>query len=796
MRILRKVLADLWNARGRAVLVVIAMTTGLFAVASIAATNAVLSRELSRSFKAISPASATIRVEPAPDELLDSIAKVSGVAAVSGGRLLSGRAEVGDERKAILLFTVGDYAHIEVNRLRPLAGAWPPPAGGVLLERAAVRVAGKSTGDTLSVRIGRNAPVPLVIAGTLHDFSQAPAWQEGAIYGYVSRETMMQLAGPPGLTEFRIIVAEDAMNAVHIREVAGRVASAVERAGFRVRDIQVPPPGEHPHQGQMNALLGIQQTFGLVALLLSGTLIVVLLNAMLVQHRRQIGAMKAVGAQRGAIVRMYVLWILILAACAEVVALPAGFAAGRVYAVFIAEMLNFDIVNESVPAMLRVVLIVTGGVLPLLVALRPIYRAANMSTREALHDVAMVAPRPSSGSRFRALRTRTGRLMTLGVANALRVRGRFVLVTATLALGGGLFLSALNLGRGFHDTLAVNYAVMGFDILLGVGDESPDSMKAMLMGVPGIASVEANRRARVTLAGRAATGAGSAMTHGSDGFTLNGARGGPTPPSLTLTQGRWLGEDDAHIVVANHIWMASHPQVAVGDSLALRIAGDSSRWLLAGEVREVMGGPALYASTRSVEEATRGRSRGTQVRIVTTDHEVGAVKQVMSAIDRKLADQGIEVTGMQSLQNVRKSREDHVVMIINFLLAIATLSLIVGGLGLATMLSVAIFERSQELGVMRAVGATRSQLLVLIVVEGAWIAFVGWLGSIVIALPATYMLDVAFGRMMLGMPLMYVVSAAAIPSLAAVSGVIALIASGVPAWRASLLEPRELLVAV
>jgi putative ABC transport system permease protein len=435
-------------------------------------------------------------------------------------------------------------------------------------------------------------------------------------------------------------------------------------------------------------------------------------------------------------------------------------------------------------------------VLPLLLALRPIWRAANMTTREALHDVAMVAPRPSGRSRFRVLRTRTGRLMTLGVANALRVRGRFVLVTATLALGGALFLSALNLGRAFHDTLAVNYSTMEFDILLGVGDESPDSIEAMLQPVPGIASVEASRRARVNLAGPPATGAGSPMTHGSDAFTLNAARGGATPPSLALTKGRWLRDDDQHAVVANHVWMAGHPQMAVGDSIALRIAGDSSRWLLAGEVREVMAGPALYASSRAVEDATSGKSRGTQVRIVTKDHDLDAVKQVMTSIDRRLAEQGIEVAGMQSIQNVRKGREDHVVMIINFLLAIATLSLIVGGLGLATMLSVAIFERSQEIGVMRAVGATRSQLLVLIVVEGAWIAFVGWLGSIVIALPATYALDVAFGRMMLGMPLVYVVSATAIPALAAVSGVIALIASGVPAWRASLLEPRELLVTV
>jgi len=54
----------------------------------------------------------------------------------------------------------------------------------------------------------------------------------------------------------RLVVADRPLDPRHIREVALRVTAAVGSLGYRVTDLEIPPPGEHPHQGQMNALLG------------------------------------------------------------------------------------------------------------------------------------------------------------------------------------------------------------------------------------------------------------------------------------------------------------------------------------------------------------------------------------------------------------------------------------------------------------------------------------------------------------------------------------------------------------
>ncbi len=837
MRLLRKVVADLWNASGRAGLVILAMATGLIGVISVTTTKAVLTRELQRSFDGIAPASATIRSAPFSRAMLDSVARVPGVGAVDAGRQLSARAQIGDHQTPVILYSVADYANITVNKLRPQSGAWPPPNGQVLLERAALQVARMGMGDTLRIAIDGKRPVPLVVAGTIHDFSQAPAWQEGMIFGYVTTETMARLADGEGLTErpfsdgptelrfreefteLRFIVADDRLNVVHIRDVARRVASTLDRNGSRVRDIQIPRPGEHPHQSQMNSLLGMQLAFGMVALILSGLLIVVLFNAMLAQQRRQIGSMKAMGATRGAILGMYLTWVTVLAACALVIAWPAGLAAGRAFAGFTAEMLNFDLADRSIPVVLWLTLTAIGVLLPLLFVLRPIVRASAITTREALSDVAMI---PSGGFRSDRKRTRDSRIWRLGmlgVANAQRVRGRFALVVGTLAVGGALFLSALNLGHSLQETLAVNFARMGYDIALGVRSEmSAGAIEATLRSVPGVKDVETSAIARAMLIDE--------QDQSPRAFPVIGVRTLQKPAPLTLQTGRWLQAGDRRVVVANHGWLAEHPQYAVGDSLMLRIGSDSARWFLAGSAREVFVGAQLYTLAEPLELAVGG-SPGTapphgrtamvadsgadegisetphvratvvtQVHVVSDAHDVAAVSTVMQSIETTLAAAGMTVTSMSGLQDMRQHREDHMKVIISFLVAIAILSQIVGGFGLATMLSVGLFERSQEIGAMRAIGATRWQLMVAVIVEGTWIAVVAWIGSIAVSIPATWVLNNVFGRMWQSTPLDYHLSVAAIPWLAVVAGTIAIASSAFPAWRASTLETRALLSAV
>ena len=115
-------------------------------------------------------------------------------------------------------------------------------------------------------------------------------------------------------------------------------------------EIQIPPAGQHPHQGQMRAVLLLLLSFSLMALVLSAILVATIIAGLLAQQIRQIGAMKTIGARTRQIATMYVVFILLLSGAALALALAPGIVVGRMFARTVADLLNFTIVYDAIPA--------------------------------------------------------------------------------------------------------------------------------------------------------------------------------------------------------------------------------------------------------------------------------------------------------------------------------------------------------------------------------------------------------------------------------------------------------------
>ncbi len=129
--------------------------------------------------------------------------------------------------------------------------------------------------------------------------------------------------------------------------------------------------------------------------------------------------------------------------------------------------------------------------------------------------------------------------------------------------------------------------------------------------------------------------------------------------------------------------------------------------------------------------------------------------------------------------------------ILNFItLAIAglgSISLIVGGVGVATIMTTALRERMSEIGLLRALGATRQQTLALFLGEAVVLAGIGGIAgiSLIVLLVGTAKLFAP------GLPLALQPFYLFLAFL--LSTAVGLIAGIMPAWRASLLDPIEAL---
>ena len=118
---------------------------------------------------------------------------------------------------------------------------------------------------------------------------------------------------------------------------------------------------------------------------------------------------------------------------------------------------------------------------------------------------------------------------------------------------------------------------------------------------------------------------------------------------------------------------------------------------------------------------------------------------------------------------------------------------LVGGLGLMGTMSINVIERTREIGVMRAIGASNRSVMQIIVVEGVLIGLISWVQAMILGLPLSKLLSDQVGNAFVDAPLSFSFSFAAIALWLVIVLLLATLASFFPARTASRLTVREVL---
>lgn len=119
-------------------------------------------------------------------------------------------------------------------------------------------------------------------------------------------------------------------------------------------------------------------------------------------------------------------------------------------------------------------------------------------------------------------------------------------------------------------------------------------------------------------------------------------------------------------------------------------------------------------------------------------------------------------------------------------IAIAFVSMFIGGVGILGVMLLSIKERVSEIGVRRAVGARRKDILVQFLVESSFLGILGGIAGIVVGLIASQALKLASG-----MPIVLSINYMMASMLFSV--MIGLVFGIYPSWKAAGLDPIEAL---
>ena len=118
--------------------------------------------------------------------------------------------------------------------------------------------------------------------------------------------------------------------------------------------------------------------------------------------------------------------------------------------------------------------------------------------------------------------------------------------------------------------------------------------------------------------------------------------------------------------------------------------------------------------------------------------------------------------------------------------SIAGISLLVGGIGVMNIMLVSVTERTREIGIRRAVGATASDIVNQFVTEALALSVFGGMIGIVIGVVASLLVD---GQTVGDQEMTTVIQVWSIAAAFGVSAGIGLLSGLYPAWRATVIDP-------
>jgi putative ABC transport system permease protein len=117
---------------------------------------------------------------------------------------------------------------------------------------------------------------------------------------------------------------------------------------------------------------------------------------------------------------------------------------------------------------------------------------------------------------------------------------------------------------------------------------------------------------------------------------------------------------------------------------------------------------------------------------------------------------------------------------------IAAISLVVGGIGIMNIMLVTVTERTKEIGLLKAIGAKRRDILMQFLIESVILTVTGGLIGIILGVGIGYVIATAV-NVPFGLPVIPVIASVS------VSIVIGVVFGSYPAYRASKLSPIDAL---
>ena len=777
---------------------------------------------------------------PVPEDVLEQVRDIDGVQVAAGSvndfqtKLLKPDGEAietgGAPALAFGIETAHEYARF--NPLTLVGGRWPSGSGELAIDEGVADDESLAVGDRVGVAaLGPAQEFEIVGIARYGDLSSLG----GATFAIFDIPTAQALLDKEGELDAVQAAAEDGVAAeelvVRIREELGQsvtVRSGSEQASEESDEVAT----------FTSIIRYFLLTFAGIALFVGAFVIFNTLSITVAQRTREFATLRTVGASRRQVLTSVIVEALVIGLLASVIGLFAGLGlAIGLNELFVA--LNVDLPQTETVFATRtiVVSLLVGTLITLIAGLSPAFRATRVPPIAAVREgaklppsalsrfgptiavvtvvlavlalgYAMLAPDVATGNRFILLgvgvlalfigvallssrlvvplarlvgwpaRRIGGAAGKLAEGNAMRDPGRTASTAAALMIGIALvtFVGVLAQGLRVSNSNAIEQQIQA-DLVVTSQDgytEFPAAVGDAVAEIEGT-DVVSNVRQDVAEVGDA----GANLT-GLDGSTINQVY------DFRWTEGSdevltSLGSDGA--VLPDDV--ADDKDLVVGDSFAVLTPDNERREFV---VRGIYDGSPFYPllGTASIsldafdELYDRPRNRFTLINVPDASGEKARVESALTDFPD---------TRVQTRQEWIDKEDAEISQFLLLLYVLLALSVIVSLFGMINTLALSVFERTRELGMLRAVGMTRRQTRRMIRHESVITALIG----AALGLPLGIFLALLVTQALSEYDLQFAIPAGALITFVIVSVIAGIVAAILPARRAARLRVLEAL---
>jgi putative ABC transport system permease protein len=786
---LRKVWRDLWNNKGRTLLVVLSIGVGVLALGMITASNTLLTRQMTLSQQASQPSNVTLYLDGlVDDETVKMVARLPEVVEAQGASSIGIRwkPSLDAEWQQASVIALDDYEHQSFDVVELRSGRWPS-ADEVAVEFNHVAPYGvPEAGGVIYFEVNPHAR-PMQVGGTVRDPQQFPPPFTDRPTFYVTRDALVALGGYRDFAQLKFTIPEYTEAKAEL--AADVVEKRLERIGVGVGFVQTQDPDRHFLQDLMDGVGLVLAVMATMSLGLSTILVVNTINAVIAQQIPQIGIMKTVGGLTNQIASLYLAGIAIYGLLSLLLAVPFGAFGADALARWMLSLINVPAGQFEILRTALVYQIGAGLITPLLAGLWPVLQGVAISVREALNAYGLGTGRYGTRLLDRVLGRVQGlpRMITLALRNTFRRAGRVALTEITLIAAGTIFMMVTSTHYSFNQTILTIFRSFGYDVIIGFEQfQRIDEIVPLIESRPDVDRAE--MWVFYTAPGRQPGATGPGADH------QVYLRGIPKDTQLftpELTAGRGLHPEDGHAALLNQK-LATDMGLAVGDEIELDL-GDAgtSRWTIVGLIFDLAGQQQtayLHRDTLNKELGLVGRASVAQIRATSTS------LAAQEAVERDLRDyfqaRGINLSFTNVARQEQEQANAQFSILTTLLLIMTFLIAVVGSFGLSGTLSINVLERRREIGVMRAVGASSGDVGFIFMGEGLLLGLLSWAQAVPLSmLGGKYFVD-AIGEV-IEFPAVYHYSFDGVWIWLGIVVVLSLLASGLPARRATQISVRE-----